>query len=120
MKRIVCILLSVILLSGCAGKKIAQVPGVSYDNGITKEEAKIIAKEYFLDSKYKNKFRSTDAGVLSSVETAQHPDSWFIMFRPKKMKWIKYKHIVGVDKKTGKITFEGTLSPSGLSSSTPY
>lgn len=121
MKRIICILLSIVLLSGCAGKKpMAKLPGVKYDDGISKEEAKMIARDHFLDSEYKRKFRSDDAAILSSVETMQRPESWFIMFRPKKMKLIKYKHVLGVDKKSGKVTFEGALSPSGLSSSIPY
>ena len=101
------LLIVIIMVNGCStldSKKIGEEMGnISFSDGITKEEAIIIAKQHCLNNSACHKNCNINSPIVSEDEK-WFPGQWIVSFRTKRLAILDHTYLVFIDKKTGEVT----------------
>jgi hypothetical protein len=94
---------------GCAtaGSIDESYKRVNLSDGISKEEAALIAKKHLSEEPEKKDFQIISPVILNNAETKKYPHIWFIRFHPKNILLIDKYYLVMVSKDTGEIISYG-------------
>lgn len=107
MKQLLTAVFLTVFLTGCATMKSVnnKYGKVDYTNGISKEEAKSIAKKSLMESKARGKYRFTVPMILDDPYTKPNLEYWYISFS-KKIYHLRSSHyLVVINKHTGEIEY---------------
>ena len=99
------------ILAGCATVSSVRYfyEKIDYSDGVSKDEAKLIAKKHLIDSVYKYDYRV----INPEIRTWYEKDAWIVRFPPKKVQLLipeglfeavmPNAYLVAVDKRTGAV-----------------
>jgi len=71
---------------------------IKYEDGISKSEAKRIAKKSLMESEVKGLYLMTGPGIIHNPDTYPHPNYWFVSFKRKPYSLATTNYLVIVDK----------------------
>jgi len=79
---------------------------IVYDDGISQEEAKIIAQNKLIEENLVKFYDLSNPKVAMDVtDLPNYEEYWFITFKEKKAANIKFTFMAIIDRKTGKVKF---------------
>ncbi len=126
MKQILCAL-SLCLLVGCASNQAIYKnysTMVDKGDGVSEQEAKIIAQHAIIGSQEKRDYRVTAPDVKNTIEAQKYPDFWFVVFGHNWLSPIstdpmaktytelrETQYLVVINRRTGDIKFNGQWYP---------
>lgn len=105
MKNLTLIIIAV-MLSGCAGTHAVNknYSSINFNDGISREEAKLIAKKSLMESESFGRYCFVDPAVLKWGHAYPHPNAWFIRFANKNPLATDH-YLVVIDKRNGVIQY---------------
>ena len=114
--KIICYIILTVLIIGCAtkGPDLIQqdFETVVYNDGITLEEAIIIAKKTVRDRTYPETYDIDQPKVVSEFENVPHNEKyWFISFNEVEKSKSPGVFMVALNKESGKIVFFRSYNP---------
>ena len=104
MKNFIYFVILILLLVGCMTSYAMgeNDSNIIYTNGINKDEALVIAKEYCLNNKECRRLCN-----ISSIKIFENekwnPGQWIVSFRSKQLSTLDHRFCIFIDKKSGKI-----------------
>lgn len=127
MKTLLGLILIIVSVSGCASVKAIDTnyqKMVNVSDGVSAEEAKIIAQKEIISTYEQRAYRVTAPDIKTTEQALKYPDFWFVAFGHN---WLspmstdalaktytelkEAVYVVVIDKKTGVIKFSGEWFP---------
>ena len=121
------IILLCVLLAGCASREAIYANYavmVDVADGVSDQEAKIIAQREIVNAKEKRDYRVTAPDIKTTKAALKYPDYWFVVFGhnwfspistdPQAKTYTELREtqfVVVIDKKTGEVKFRGQWYP---------
>ena len=105
MRKLLLIIITV-MFTGCASVNTVNknYSSINFDDGVSKEEAKLIAKKSLMESKSFGRYCFMDPAILKWGKAYPHPNYWFVRFTAKNPLATDH-YIVVVDKRSGEIQY---------------
>ncbi len=100
------LLLIIVLLTGCTGIKTVSknYSKINYRDGVSRSEAKLIAKKSLMESQVVHEYRFASPAILKWGKAFGHPNYWFIAFDSRNVLQPD-KYLVVIDKRDGEIRY---------------
>ncbi len=97
---------TLMIFLGCARVNSinAHYARVKVEDGITRNEAKLIAKKNLIETRYKYIYQIIWPRILENNHTKRHEDLWFVDFLAKEFQLIS-NYLVILEKDSGKIIY---------------
>jgi hypothetical protein len=110
MRKFIYIVIGILLFAGCASlneKIIKQYHEIDYSDGVSEEEAKVIAQKSLMDSPFNEEDYELEKGDVRWF-AEDYPDYWFVDFPNTPFRHVPYLgYMVVIKKDNGDIEYSG-------------